>query len=637
MKQSPESILKKFWNHHSFRPLQKEVVEAVLMGKNVLAIMPTGGGKSVCFQVPALMKEGLCLVVSPLIALMKDQVEALTKKGIKAMCLHSGLPFFEVESGLRACVDEDYKFLYVSPERLATASFRQWLPLLNVSFVAVDEAHCISQWGYDFRPPYLKIADIKNELPNANFVALTASATPLVADDILDKLGIRTGEVFRQSFSKPNLSFSVFRSESKFSKCIDILKKVNGASIVFCNTRKKTKEVALLLRKENIAADFYHAGLSFEERNARQLAWMNGYSRVMVCTNAFGMGIDKADVRTVIHFNAPDCIENYYQEAGRAGRDGKPSYAVLLYEPQDISTLQSLCSERFPPVQKIREIYQHLSDFLQIPVGGGAGKTFSFDISRFCKNFKLSSITAFNVIKLLEQNGSLALTDGFYLSSTVGFRCGRTTLNEIEATAPQLDEVVKALLRTYHGIFDNEVPVYEKQLAAIVKISLADLVRALQHLNTAGVIAYHPQSAEPKIIFLHDRVPNGSFWIDTTSYLKRRSLFQKRIDDMLKYFDISTCRSRYLGEYFGDGSMKDCGICDNCLEKKNGRLSTADFARIEQAVLIKAGEESAYLTAYLSGLRNIERRKTLEVISYLQEREEIYIDETGRIRKKRKP
>lgn len=636
MKETPESILKKYWNHSSFRSLQKEVVEAVLNNNDVLAIMPTGGGKSVCFQVPALLKEGLCLVISPLVALMKDQVDGLVQKGIKAMCIHSGLNFIEVENGLRSCVDEGYKFLYISPERLATTSFRQWLPLLNLSFVAVDEAHCISQWGYDFRPPYLKIAELKEYMPNVRFIALTASATPLVAEDILDKLNVRNAKVFRQSFNKPNLSFSVFHAEAKILKCLQILKRVEGSAIVFCNTRKKTKEVADLLRKENICADFYHAGLNYDERCAKQLAWMKGHCRVMVCTNAFGMGIDKADVRTVIHFNGTDCVENYYQEAGRAGRDGKRSFAVLLYETEDLSLIQSSVSERFPPIEKIREIYQHLCDFLTIPCGSGLGCSYPFDLPRFCNSFKLRSNTVYNVIKLLEQSGSLALTDGFYLPSTVGFSCDRATLNEIEQSAPHLDEVVKALLRTYHGIFDAEVRIYEKQLASILKVPVAEIIKYLHHLHKMGVIVYTPQSDEPKIIFLHDRVPNESFWIDTSVYFKRRDIFQKRVNDMLRYFDIKSCRSRYLGEYFGDTSMKDCGICDNCLEKKHGRLTKADFAGIETSVLEIAAKESVNLNSYLLQLKNLERKKTLEVISYLEEKEAIYIDETGCIRIKRK-
>jgi len=390
---SPLNILQQYWQHQSFRPQQEEIIQSVLDEKDTVALLPTGGGKSVCYQIPALIKDGLCLVISPLIALMKDQVANLEKRNIAALLLHSGQTFFEVKKVLQQAAQGDCKFLYVSPERLQSYIFKEYLHALHINLIAVDEAHCISQWGYDFRPPYLQIAELRNEI-KAPILALTASATPVVLDDIQIKLKLKDAAVFRQSFHRSNLSYSVFKVDSKINKAIDVFKNVHGSGIVYCKSRKLTKEISDLLHLQNLDADFYHAGLTYEERSKKQEAWLNNKTRIMVCTNAFGMGIDKPDVRSVIHYDVPDCLENYYQEAGRAGRDEKKSYAVLLYNTEDENNLKGLTEKRFPPIKEIKSIYQSLVDYLQIPVGSGEGVYYDFNLNDFI-------FTAFKLIDLI--------------------------------------------------------------------------------------------------------------------------------------------------------------------------------------------------------------------------------------------
>jgi ATP-dependent DNA helicase RecQ len=458
MNLSSTQILKQYWGYDAFRGEQEKIINTVIAGKNVLALLPTGGGKSICFQVPALMKDGLCLVISPLIALMKDQVENLKRRNISAIALYSGMSYYDVRETLQQTVQGNYKFLYLSPERLETRLFKEYLSALNISLVAIDEAHCISQWGYDFRPPYLRIVNLLKELNNVPAIALTASATPLVQKDILEKLQLKDIQVFQQSFEKSNLSYSVFHVDSKINKIIHILNSVQGSSIVYCKNRRLTKQVAELLQLQNISADFYHAGLAQQERNNKQINWINNQTRVMVCTNAFGMGIDKPDVKTVVHYDVPDCLENYYQEAGRAGRDGNKAYAVLLFQQEDIKELKVLPDKRFPLMYDIKKVYQCLADYLQIPVGIGEGNYYDFDLLQFCKNFNLDSILVINVLKVLEQEGHLLFTENIFLPSKVQFTADKFLLEDFEKSHPQLEPVMKCLLRTYSGIYDNRLP-----------------------------------------------------------------------------------------------------------------------------------------------------------------------------------
>ncbi|MDQ6761634.1 MAG: ATP-dependent DNA helicase, partial [Bacteroidota bacterium] len=451
----PDSILKKYWGYDKFRPRQEEIINAVLNGTDTLALMPTGGGKSICFQVPALAKEGCCLVISPLIALMKDQVANLKSRGIQALSIYSGMGYIELKNTLRNAAYGNFKFLYVSPERLETDLFLEFLPAMKINLLAVDEAHCVSQWGYDFRPPYLRIASIREHLPGIPILALTASATKFVQDDICDKLGFNKNHLkFHTSFERPNLSYSVFELASRQNKMIDILQKVPGSGIVYCKSRKRTKEIAELLKLNGIDANYYHAGLANDERNSRQDDWLNNRIRIIACTNAFGMGIDKPDVRTVIHYDVPDALENYYQEAGRAGRDEKKAYGVLFFNELEINELKKQAAIRFPGIKEIKNVYQSLVNYLQLPSGSGEGLSFDFDINDFVKKFKLDVSIVNNVLKILEQEELLSYSDQFFAPSTVAFRVERPALEEFEKTHPHLDNVVKGLLRSYDGIFD---------------------------------------------------------------------------------------------------------------------------------------------------------------------------------------
>jgi ATP-dependent DNA helicase RecQ len=628
---TPLSILNHYWKHDQFRPLQEEIIQSVLDGKDTLALLPTGGGKSICFQVPALLKEGLCLVVSPLIALMRDQVDSLNQKEIPSVALHSGLNFHEVKTILQHATHGDYKFLYLSPERLETNLFKEYLPALNVSLIVVDEAHCVSQWGYDFRPPYLRIANLREELPGIPVIALTASATPVVQKDIADKLLFTDGNIFRQSFERPNVSYSSFCVDSKVNKIIEILQKVNGSSIVYCSSRKQTKELAHLLSLQNIPANFYHAGLQQKERDEKQQAWINNQIRVMVCTNAFGMGIDKPDVRTVIHFDAPDCLENYYQEAGRAGRDGKKSYAVLVYQKENIEALRALPDRRFPPIPEIKRIYQSLADYLQIPVGNGEGLYYDFDLLSFVKNFKLDSLLVVNTLKVLEQEGHITFSENIFLPTQVQFSAEKETLLEFERSHEQLEPLIKCLLRTYEGIFDNRVSIQEKQLAWLCRLPIETVHDQLMQLRSFGIIEYLPQKDTPQIHFLLNRASAQFLQINQDQYLQRKKQYAERVENMILYIELTDeCRSSYIARYFGDAAIKDCGVCDNCLVKKRKSLSPEEFSAIEKQIIALSSKKIP-VDQLLVSLKNTSKEKVWAVLDFLQAEHVLVIDEQGYI------
>lgn len=628
---TPLSILQQYWHHDHFRPMQEEIIQSVLDGKDTLALLPTGGGKSICFQVPALLKEGLCLVISPLIALMQDQTEALLSKGISAVVIHSGLSFYEVKKILQETTGGDTKFLYLSPERLETNLFKEYLPALPVSLLVVDEAHCISQWGYDFRPPYLRISQIREELPGVPVMALTASATPVVQEDIVQKLAFTNPQVFRQPFERPNVSYSSFCVDSKVNKLTEILHKVPGSSIVYCGSRKQTKELAYLLNLQQIPAAYYHAGLTQQERTYRQQAWINNQIRVMVCTNAFGMGIDKAEVRTVLHFDIPDCLENYYQEAGRAGRDGKKSYAVLIYQKENLENLKVLPDKRFPPIPVIKKIYQSLADFLQIPVGIGEGQYFDFDLLAFVKNFKLDSLLAINTLKVLEQEGHITFSENIFLPSQVNFTTSREILNQFEISHPKTEALIKCLLRTYEGIIDNRVSVYEKQLARLCRLTIEEVKAQLQQLQSFGIIEYLPQKDTPQIHFLLNRASAKYLQINRNAYLQRKKQYEERVLNMIRYIGLTdTCRSRYMADYFGDKKLKDCGVCDNCLVRKRKALSTEEFSLIETR-LMQIIISAMPVTDVLEQLKKYSKEKVWTVLEFLQSEDIIFINDDNMV------
>jgi len=628
----PIDILQQYWNHDSFRPMQEEIIQSVVDGKDTLALLPTGGGKSICFQVPALMMDGMCIVISPLIALMRDQVEHLLDKNIPAAAINSGMNYAAVRTTLQKASRGDYKFLYLSPERIESSLFQEYLPALHISLIAVDEAHCISQWGYDFRPPYLRIASLRQELKGVPVIALSASATEKVQDDIIAKLQFKQHQVFRQSFERPALSYSSFAVETKMNKLISVLKNVTGSSIIYCNSRKLTKEVCQLLQLQGFSADFYHAGLSQEERISKQNNWISNQVRIMVCTNAFGMGIDKSAVRSVIHYNVPDCLENYYQEAGRAGRDGKKSFAVLLYQQHDLLQLQNLPDKRFPPVPVIQSVYQALADFFQLPVGTGEGAYFDFDLKAFTTRFKLDMVTVINALKVLEQEGHISFAENIFLPSQVIFTTDKETLYQFETSHPGLELLIRSLLRSYEGIFDNRVSIFESQLSKICRLSIEEIKKQLLQLMSFGIIEYLPQKETPQIHYLLNRAPAKYLHIDQDAYFNRKQQYAERVQHTIQYLEEKNdCRSRFIGSYFGDKALQDCGICDNCLNKKKKELSTTDFASIQQSIENFIRKGAGNVTDLLQQLRPVPADKVWIVLSFLQTEDRIQIDEAGKI------
>jgi superfamily II DNA helicase RecQ/very-short-patch-repair endonuclease len=786
-----QDILKKYWGYDEFRPLQKDIIQSVLAGKDTLAILPTGGGKSICFQVPALAQKGICIVISPLIALMKDQVENLKKRDIPALLIHSGMKRIDVVQTLKNATHDYFKFLYVSPERLETSLFKEYLPGLDVNLIAVDEAHCISQWGYDFRPSYLRIAELRKELPDVPVLALTASATPEVQKDICDKLTSpltplrqsRRGEssgapfprysvtdvtqfeyarnnrkqsteaekrlwevlrdkktgykfrrqhpienfivdfvciekrlivevdggyhtiqdqneydvyrsmmlfqkgfkvlrfnneevlenrydiknrikdfivsqdtsniesasplytsggeglgvrwsVFQQSFERKNLSYSVFKVDSKLAKLVDIVTKVSGTAIVYCKSRKRTNEIMNLLQMHGISSTNYHAGLKPEERNQRQKDWIDNKVRVIVCTNAFGMGIDKPDVRLVVHIDVPDCLENYYQEAGRAGRDGKKSYAVLLYDERDLEELKGLHAIRFPSLEQIKNVYNALTNFLQIPAYTGEYKSFNFRFDEFIRNFKLNSAEALYALKALESDGWLEFNEKSFTPSTLVFTTSKRELAEFEKHYPQHEALLTTLLRSYEGVFDFPAFISENLIARLLKKDEIDIKRQLQTIASFSIVSYTPQNEEPQIVFKKNRVPVDDLMIDLTSYNKRKESFINRVQTMIGYTKENNCRSRYISNYFGDENAKDCDICDNCLRKKATTLSPEEFEKISGIISNHLSQKQLTASELIDEIKNIKKEKAWKVIEYLQSENKIQADDKGLLRLK---
>ena len=629
------SILQQYWGYSSFRPLQQEIIESVLSRKDTLALLPTGGGKSICYQVPALAKDGMCIVVSPLIALMKDQVEALHRKDIRAAAIYTGMPFPQVKDILQMAVNEKLKFLYVSPERLETNLFLEYLPGMNIQLIAVDEAHCISQWGYDFRPSYLKIVNFRKELPGVPVLAVTASATPQVQDDICNKLQFRNHHIYKGSFLRPNVSFSIFRVESRINKILQILNNVQGTAIVYCKSRKMTQETAQLLQLHHISADYYHAGLTNDERGKRQEAWLKNDTRVIVCTNAFGMGIDKPDVRVVIHHDTPDCLENYYQEAGRAGRDGQKSYAVLLYEEKDLSELKGLSAIRFPPVAEVKRVYQCLVNYLQIPSGSGELQWMEFDLNDFIKTFKLNIYTAVYALKTLEQEGWISYAEQVFLPAKVVFTANKERLEEFEHEHQQLEPVMKALLRNYGGIFDMETFISEKQLVSILKTDLDTVKNALIQLHQHGIIRYTPQKDKPQLQFLENRPAVEDLFINPSNLLQRKEQLELRVNKMLEYITSNnTCRSKMIGTYFGDKTIDDCGVCDVCLWKKGNDLSPGEFTQLQEQILTTANAQGIVVKDFISRLGSKQKERVWKVIDHLLAEEKITLTKEGLLKVK---
>lgn len=576
---SPQDVLQKYWGYTSFRGEQLSIINHVLQKKDSVALLPTGGGKSLCYQIPAMILDGICIVVSPLIALMQDQVQQLNQRKIPALAITSGMNYYEVKKTLQKAVHEDYKFLYISPERIQTKLFKDYLHALPLNLIAVDEAHCISQWGYDFRPAYLNIRAIKQEWPNIPIIAVTATATATVLKDICTQLELNQPTIFRQSFAKPNLSFSVIKDASKINQAIKILKNLDASAIIYCKNRKQTQEVAQLLQLENLPADYYHAGLSQASRVKKQTLWMNDSKPIMVCTNAFGMGIDKPNVRVVIHYDVPDCIENYYQEAGRAGRDLKAAHAYLLYNDQDIVQLKKMIQLRFPPITAIQKVYQSIGDFLQIPIGGGMGNYYDFSFQDFCKSFKLEPLSSMYALKILEQEELLSFQEQLFIPSKVVFKADKLTIEWFEKNFPEYAHLTVCLLRNYQGILDYPSSINEKYLGKLLQLSETEVKKQLRALHQHNIISYQAQKETPQIYFNANRADARFLNIQPERYNKRKKAFEERVEAMINYLQTPFCRSQFLGNYFGDDKLQPCGICDIC-QKKTASITNADFKKI---------------------------------------------------------
>ena len=570
--------LQEYWGYDSFRSRQEDIVQTALEGRDVLAVLPTGGGKSVCFQVPALMREGIAIVITPLIALMKDQVQNLNDRGIRALCVHSGMGRREVELTLNNAAYGDFKFLYVSPERLGTRLFRNYLQEMNVSFIVVDEAHCISQWGYDFRPDYLQIGQIR-EILDVPVIALTATATPQVAEDIMEKLGFEDKCLIKSGFERPNLSYIVRRTEDKSSQLLSICSNVAGTGIVYVRSRKKTEELASFLNSNGIAASFYHAGLGQDSRSERQEQWKKDKIRVMVCTNAFGMGIDKPDVRFVVHFDVPDSPEAYFQEAGRGGRDGKRSFAVLLWNAADTKRLRQIAAVSFPSLEYIEDIYHKVHTFYEIPYDTGAGRQLKFDLDEFCRHFRLQRQTAYYSMVYIERTGHWTLSEDVDISTKVQIRVERNDLYDIELPDPKMADVLEILMRRYTGLFSYPVPIDEDYVASKVGLTVPLFRQLLYRMSLEHIIKYIPSDHATVLFLHHERLRPKNVNLDPERYDLLKNASMERMQKMIDYIsEDDVCRSSYLLEYFGQKDSADCGNCDICRASKNKAAGPVDTA-----------------------------------------------------------
>ena len=619
-------ILKQHWGYDNFRGIQEEIIQSIGQGKDTLGLMPTGGGKSITFQVPALAKEGLCIVITPLIALMKDQVRNLKERGIKAVAVYSGMTREEILVALENCIFGDYKFLYVSPERIDTEIFQTKLRRMNICMITVDEAHCISQWGYDFRPAYLKIAEIRQMLPEVPILALTATATPEVVSDIRLKLGFREGgQTFRMSFERKNLAYIVRHTEDKQKELIHILQKIQASAIVYTRNRKRTREITELLTANNISATFYHAGLSNEAKDLRQKSWLTGKSRVMVATNAFGMGIDKPDVRIVIHIDMPDSPEAYFQEAGRAGRDGQKAYAVLLYAKSDKVNLNKRISDTFPDKDYIRKVYEDINFFFQMAMGDGAGCTFAFNIDEFCRNFKHFPVQADSALKILTRAGYLDYTDEQDNASRLIFTLRRDELYKLQEYEADIEKLIHVILRSYTGLFTDYAFINEESLSIRTGLSRQRVYEILVMLTQRRILHYIPRKKTPYIIYSQKRIEKERLIISPEIYERRKESYASRIKAMIDYATAEEkCRSRMLLHYFGEKNEHHCGQCDVCLKKHESGIKLGEFQELKERIL-EVLKEGPLTSVELCEKLKVSATQISPVVSFLISEEIIYL------------
>ena len=582
----PVDILEQYWGHKSFRPMQESIIMDALSGKDVLAILPTGGGKSVCFQVPAMMKDGIALVVTPLIALMKDQVKNLQDRGIKALAIYAGMTRHEVDLALNNAAYGDFKFLYLSPERLSTRSFQSYLPDMNVSFIVVDEAHCISQWGYDFRPDYLAIGELR-KVVDAPVIALTATATPDVAGDIMDRLGFKEKNLLRSGFERPNLSYIVRKTEDKKGQLLSLCRGVEGTGIIYVRSRNLTQEIAAFLRSEGIEADYYHAGLGSQTRSKKQDDWKEGRTRIMVSTNAFGMGIDKPDVRFVAHYDLPDSPEAYFQEAGRGGRDGKRSYALLLWNGIDLRRLDQLESVSFPTLEYIEDIYQKVHIYFGIPYDAGEGRELKFNLLEFCKHYSLQQSQVYYAIRYLDRIGQWTLTEDMEIKTRIGFTVDRRALYDVDFPDSRMLDILDVLMRSYEGIFSYAVSIDEEYVSGRCGLTVSGLRNLLYQMSLLHVIRYIPADNSDVIILRHERLAPGNIRLEEKTYALLRENYHSRAAAMKDYVrEEYECRQKFLLRYFGQEESAPCGHCDICRAQKK---SPAEAERIKEFIQGKGG------------------------------------------------
>lgn len=621
-------ILKQYWGYDNFRGIQEDIIRSIGEGRDTLGLMPTGGGKSITFQVPALAQEGLCLVITPLIALMKDQVRNLRERGIKATAIYSGMTREEIVIALENCIFGNYKFLYVSPERLDTEIFQIKLRSMHVSLITVDESHCISQWGYDFRPAYLKIADIRQLLPGVPVIALTATATPEVVNDIQQRIQFRQENVFRMSFERKNLAYVVRHTEDKESELLHILQRVDGSGIVYTRNRKKTKEISLFLNRNHITATFYHAGLNDETKDSRQKAWLKGEFRVMVATNAFGMGIDKPDVRVVIHADVPDSPEAYFQEAGRAGRDGMKAYAVLLFCARDKITLKQRVSDTFPEKSYIRKIYEDINFYYQMAMGDGRGCTFAFNIDEFCRNFKHFPVQTDSALKILTRAGYLEYTDEQDNASRIMFTITKEELYRIREQSEDTEKLLRILLRSYTGLFTDYAYISEDNLSTRSGLSKQQIYETLLSLSRQHILHYIPAKKTPYIIYTRERQETERVYLSKEVYEDRKESYVQRINAMIEYAESENrCRSRMLLRYFGEKNEHNCGQCDVCLQQHQSGLKSGEFEAISQQLQALLKENLLSLQEIKDKMQ-VPENHLMKVVSYLVS-EEIIRQENG--------
>lgn len=623
-------ILEKYWGYPAFRPLQEDIIHSVCEGKDTLGLMPTGGGKSITFQVPALVMEGICIVVTPLIALMKDQVDNLRRLGIKATAVYSGMTRQEIIGQLENCIFGDYKFLYVSPERLATDIFLSKLQAMNVCLLVIDESHCISQWGYDFRPSYMKIADVREQLPGVPVLALTATATPEVVNDIQERLHFKEKNVFRKSFARKNLSYIVRRTEDKINSLVYILGKVPGTAIVYVRNRKRTKEVATILQEAGISADFFHAGLNRDEKTLRQSRWKNNECRVIVSTNAFGMGIDKPDVRLVVHLDMPGSLEEYYQEAGRAGRDEQRAYAVALCSNTDTAKLKKRLADEYPDREFISRVYDALGNYYQIAMGYGLDTVHDFSLIDFCSAYKFSHLQAHHALKILELAGYIEYTEEQDNASRLVFSATRDELYKYLHQDKKTDEVIQCILRSYTGLFSDYVYINEGLISTRTGLSQQEIYDVLIGLSKYRIVNYIPHKKTPLIIYTRTREELKYLSIPRSAYEERKERFENRMNRVIEYINEDrVCRSRMLISYFGEKGISDCGCCDVCLAKNDSGLNNHTFNAIRDTLLETLEETGSQEVKKLSEELSFPADKVITVVRFLAEHDDRFSLEDG--------